>query len=554
MVTFPAAAIVLAYLGDAIGLTLHPLPILVLSLGAAAAAAGVLARSARNAEHAMKDDGQELLVFFGIVAFIAAWFLWLAWPSLLPVGSGSDLTHHLLLIDYIDRTGTLPQDRTLVPYFGEMFDYTPGTHLLAVLAGRWTRSEGLHAVFGVIALSVALKAAIVFLIALRCLPEAPSSARVPVALTAPLLLFLPNSYFLGSFVHDSYLAQVLAELFAVAAWWAIVCWDHQPSSVAAAMVGGAGVATFLTWPVWIGPIVVTFVTIAMARRDGVHRHLMIALLPIAVIALLHGVRHFSGTSIAGATGFALIPTPAVTGWIFPILGALGTLAAFRDRRARTVPVLLGAIALQAAALIVVARANRAEAPYLALKMFYLAIYPLAVAGAVGMAFVFRWDVARGFGQAVGARGFSQVAGARGFSRALPWLPAALLLIPFVRLVGTTARPSPVVSNDLRDAGRWARLHVPPACVDYLMADDDSAYWLHLVVLGNPRATKRSLAAETFEPQKALVRWILPGGLPYAIVENIDTLPRDIRTNVDVLARFGPAAVIKRRGESSCPGS
>src|SRR5262245_1984998 len=536
MVTFPAAAIVLAYLGDAIGLTLHPLPILVLSLGAAAAAAGVLARSARNAEHAMKDDGQELLVFFGIVAFIAAWFLWLAWPSLLPIGSGSDLTHHLLLIDYIDRTGTLPQDRTLVPYFGEMFDYTPGTHLLAVLAGRWTRSEGLHAVFGVVALSVALKAAIVFLIALRCLPEAPSSARVPVALTATLLLFLPNSYFLGSFVHDSFLAQVLAELFAVAAWWAIVCWDHQPSSVAAAMVGGAGVATFLTWPVWIGPIVVTFVTIAMARRDGVHRHLMIALLPIAVIALLHGVRHFSGTSIAGATGFALIPTPAVTGWIFPILGALGTLAAFRNRRARTVPVLLGAIALQAAALIVVARANRAEAPYLALKMFYLAIYPLAVAGAVGVAFVFRSDRARGF------------------SRALPWLPAALLLIPPLRLVATTPRPSPVVSNDLRDAGRWARMHVPPACVDYLVADDDSAYWLHLVVLGNPRATKRSLAAETFEPQKALVRWILPGGLPYAIVGDIDALPRDIRTNVDVLARFGPAAVIKRRGESSCPPS
>jgi len=542
MVTLPAAAIVLAYLGDAIGLTLHPLLILVLSLCVAAAVAGLLARSASSGEHALKDEGQELFVFGGIVALVAAWLLWLAWPSLLPIGRGSDLTHHLLLIDYIDRTGALPQDRTLVPYFGEMLDYTPGTHLLAVLAGRWTRSDGLHAVFGIIAVSVALKAGIVFLIALRCLPEAPSSARVPVALIAPLLLFLPRSFFLGSFVHDSFLAQVFAELFALAAWWAIVYWDHQSSSVAAAIVGGAGVATFLTWPVWIGPIVVTFVTIAMVRRDGARRHLTIALVPIAAIALLHGVRHFSGTSIAGATGFALIPTPAVTGWIFPILGALGTLAAFRDRRARTVPVLLGAIALQAAALTVVARVNRAEAPYLALKMFYLAIYPLAVAGAVGVAFVFRLDI---------ARGFSRADGARGFSRALPWLPAALLLIPPLRLVATTPRPSPVVSNALQDAGRWARLHVPPACVDYLVADDDSAYWLHLVVLGNPRATKRSLAAETFEPQKALVRWILLGGLPYAIVGDIDALPRDIRTNVDVLAQFGPAAVIRRRGESSC---
>src|SRR5262245_64576857 len=101
MVTFPAAAIVLAYLGDAIGLTFHPLLILVLSLCAAAAVAGVLARSASNAAHAKKDEAQELVVFCGIVAFIAAWLLWLAWPSLLPIGSGSDLTHHLLLIDYI---------------------------------------------------------------------------------------------------------------------------------------------------------------------------------------------------------------------------------------------------------------------------------------------------------------------------------------------------------------------------------------------------------------------------------------------------------------------
>ncbi len=72
------------------------------------------------------------------------------------------------------------------------------------------------------------------------------------------------------------------------------------------------------------------------------------------------------------------------------------------------------------------------------------------------------------------------------------------------------------------------------------------------MLGNPRGAKRSLVAETFEPQKALVRWILPGGLPYAIAQDVDALPRDIRTNVDVLARFGPAGVIKRRGASSCP--
>ncbi len=281
-----------------------------------------------------------------------------------------------------------------MPYFAEMFDYTPGTHLLAVLAGRWTRTDGLHAVFPVIALSVALKAGIVFLIALRCLPPEPRSARVPLALIAPLLLFLPSGYFLGSFIHDSFLAQVFSELFAVVAWWAVVCWDRQPAASAAAIVGVAGVATFLVWPVWLGPIIVTFVAVALLRRDGPRgahlRQLALALVPIAAIAAVHAAGRLGAASaIAGASGFALIPTPEVTGWVFPIAGVVGTLAAMSDRRARTVPLLLGAIALQAAALVAVARASNAEAPYLALKMFYLAIYPLAVAGAVGASFVLR---------------------------------------------------------------------------------------------------------------------------------------------------------------------
>jgi len=71
------------------------------------------------------------------------------------------------------------------------------------------------------------------------------------------------------------------------------------------------------------------------------------------------------------------------------------------------------------------------------------------------------------------------------------------------------------------------------------------------VLGNPRAAGRSLDDATFDPKKALVRWILPGGLRYAIADDFDRLPRDIRSNVDVLARFGPAAVVQRRGASVC---
>ena len=47
---------------------------------------------------------------------------------------------------------------------------------------------------------------------------------------------------------------------------------------------------------------------------------------------------------------------------------------------------------------------------------------------------------------------------------------------------------------------------------------------NLAVLGNPRAAGRALDEDTFDPRKAIVRWILPGGLPYAIAGDFEALP------------------------------
>jgi hypothetical protein len=49
---------------------------------------------------------------------------------------------------------------------------------------------------------------------------------------------------------------------------------------------------------------------------------------------------------------------------------------------------------------------------------------------------------------------------------------------------------------------------------------------------------------------AIVRWINPGGLPYAVAD-LGIHPRDVLVNTDELARFGSAVVIKRRGATSC---
>jgi hypothetical protein len=113
------------------------------------------------------------------------------------------------------------------------------------------------------------------------------------------------------------------------------------------------------------------------------------------------------------------------------------------------------------------------------------------------------------------------------------------------------RPKPSVSQPLFQAGEWARTNLKPECVDYIVDDAYSAYWLHIAVLRNARAAPRSTDDDTYVPEKQRVRWVVPDGLPYAIAEDFDRLPRDVRSNVDIIARFGQTAIIKRRGHASC---
>jgi hypothetical protein len=137
--------------------------------------------------------------------------------------------------------------------------------------------------------------------------------------------------------------------------------------------------------------------------------------------------------------------------------------------------------------------------------------------------------------------------------AAEWLAfglAALLMIRIVRPVVSAKRAAPVVSESLYNAGLWARANLPPGCVDYLVGQDFTAYWLHLAVLGNPRMSSRTGNNETFESQAAIIRWLTPGGLPYAVAE-LPALPRDVRNELDVMASFGDAAVVRRRGPASC---
>ena len=466
--------------------------------------------------------------------FLIAMFLRMSWPSLVPPGRGPDLTHHLLLVDYIQQNGHLVHDRSLDGAMGEMAHYTPAAHLLAVIVGAAFGVDGLRAFFPLVVVCAALTAGFVFLIARRI------GLALPYSIAAVVLLFLPAQYFFGAFTHDAFLAQTVSTLFAVAAWWAIAQWDDQPSSIGAIAIAIFLVATFLSWPIWIGPPLLVFLALLLrpgaqdlktsgpqdlktSPQDHRMRHLAIVIVPLLAIFLVHSWNRWGWLVIVRTSGAVLHPSLESLGWLLPLLALIGIAVASSDRRARVAIVLLMVIVLQAITLFAIAKAQGADTPYMAFKMVYFAIYPIAILAAYALARMSR-----------GARAHEPIG----------WLIAALLMVIAVRPGLAAPREIPVVDLDLNAAGQWLRANRGATCSDYLVADAETAYWLHLAVLGNPRSSERMRELDRYDPRAAMAPWITTEGRRYAIAD-LRLLPAEIRSRVQILEQIGNAAVITR---------
>jgi hypothetical protein len=315
--------------------------------------------------------------------------------------------------------------------------------------------------------------------------------------------------------------------------------------------GCTAAAAFLTWPVYTGPPALAFFLIVALRSQlpfGARmRHLLTAFVPFAAVAVVYLIGRLGWLQLAGTGGAAPWPTMSSYSWPLVTLATAGAALCAVRRRGRATMLFTGAVLAQTAALYVVATRGGAPQPYMALKMFYLLLWPMAACGvmAIGEA----WHAATtltGFAPDTGASRHREVAAA--------WLLAAVLLIVVARPLAKSPRLlhplPPATSMPLYDAGRWARAHLSPGCVEYLVGDDETAYWLHLAVLGNPRMSGRTGDNSTYEPKDAVVRWLTANGLPYAIAD-LPALPRDVRDELDVVQPFGTAAVVKRRGPAAC---
>ena len=289
---------IIAYVIDWAGFGLQAWP----ALGAAIALTIVAAVLRPRPIHPTAGD---LVAWAGIVVVVVAMFLRMSWPSLVPPGRGPDLTHHLLLVDYIQQHGHLVHDRSLGGAMGEMAHYTPASHLLAVVGGGVFGADGLRAFFPLTVFCAALTAGFVFLIARR------GGLPLPYAIVAVALLFLPAPYFFGAFTHDGFLAQTVSTLFAVATWWAIAQWHDQPGAAGASVIALFLAATFLAWPIWLGPPLLVF--LAMLLREDLSprarvQQLAIAMVPLLAVFLAHSWNRWGWMVIVRTSGAVLHPS------------------------------------------------------------------------------------------------------------------------------------------------------------------------------------------------------------------------------------------------------
>ena len=534
-----ATAMFVAWVADGAGLPIHPTAVLVLALAATAA---FLSFTRRRVSFA----GRRVAAFMFIVCGFTCYVGWLAWPSLLPIAQGPDLVHHLTLIHFIQERHALPHDPRLGAHMGEMAGYTPGSHLLAALVGEWFRADAIRVVHPVQAVSVGLKAGFIYCALMRLLRSA-SGASVAGALAGTLLLLLPYRYLLEPITVFGFYSQVIAELFAVAILWLVVVWHQHRWRGWLALAGLFGVGIVLSWPVYF-PVVALAIAVVVAfhwrmgvrPRGAVAGDLLTALGPAVLTATIFSWRHASSAGVLRSGGSVTVPNVDAFGWGFLLLTVGGVVLAVRRPR-RRLPVLAFAAAClaQIVALATAQTWLRATNLYLASKTVSLLVYPLAILGALALAFLTR-----------------PLAAARGAPvklRATSILAAPLIVGVLLLFRGLPVRPldSPI-SEPVYRAGLWAKAHLPASCVDYMVEHWLTGYWLHLDVLGNPRASER-MRNETFEYRRAVSRWILPGGPPFAIVEDLTAVPADARRTMQVLHEAGAAAVVKRTDDRGTCG-
>ncbi|MFN8474213.1 MAG: hypothetical protein U0822_18615 [Anaerolineae bacterium] len=488
-------------------------------------------------------DAVATLTWLALVVGLAAFIIWLAWPTLLPLTESSDTTHHASFTEFIMARRTLAHDQQLDAYLGEMVVYPAGAHILAALIGTTLGLPGLRSLHPLLALVVSLKAGLVYFIILRLLP--PQRRFPGLALAGALFLFVARDAFLGSFTRWYFFPMVVSETFAIGALWALTAWDtgvsgpHRAALAPLTVYALCGIAVSLIWPTWLPIVALSLVVLVLIRPAMTIAERMlaaaVALGPVVLVEFLYLAGHHNDVGVLGNEGSVLKPSVELYGVPLLALALLGMVVSARKRRTLALWSFTIANLAVLGALWFLALRGRV-AFYFGYKMFYLFLYAVVLFAAMGL------DAISGWLQSLSPERLAQ-------RWSLISFLLSLLVLGLIVPRGIPARDGSVVEEHLYAAGLWAKANLPNGCVDYLVNSQLASYWLHVQVLGNPRGSPRTeaIVAAFGQERQADERWQSPPGLPYAIVEDINQVPDAFRSQMRVLYTSGPAAVVQRDG-------
>ncbi len=542
LVALPAALIVNGYALDTAGWPIDPTAMMVLLLLETGLGAALGRRRLRGLTSQVRFANWDFAGFLIVVTGLCGYILWLAAPSLLPTAYSIDLTGHAKLTDLIYSRHCLPHGPPLDSYFGGVATYySPGSHMLAAEIAVWTGTTPLRVLHPILAAMVALKAGLVYNSILRLLP--PSRRRVLVAIAGAAALICAPDYFLGSFTQSFFYAQVVSETFAVATLWALLAFDQLSGRAPLVLFTLCGIAVYLTWPLWLPIPLLTLWMMMLARQTmpvaAKVRYLAWCTGPIMLVAVAYTLPRLGlgNIEVFQKGGPVAHPGFMLTEWQFTALAAVGLIAGLRKRQWQVMVIFTGVTLLEAAAFFVFLRYEHEALRYFAYKVFFLLLYPMAILAAGALDTVCD-RLERGWPEArLGRVALPSVV-----------LPALILWAAYLQLPGRLAPGVSAVNEPLYECGLWAETHLPIGCVDYLVANWLTAYWLHSQVLGNPGGPHSSQILNDFNPGK----WLQPDGLPYAVAANLNGVPPSLRSTFEILHQCGSAGVIRRLGESSCP--
>jgi hypothetical protein len=476
----------------------------------------------------------------GVALTLGAVFLFFflpSLPSLYPPTSSGDSMLNLLVVNYIVEHHSLTHDvRALSPYMGEMAAYPFAAHAIVAFIAQALDQFPLRVMHSFISLPRALSAAYIFKMAYRSLPATPQ--RLLLALCAPIFLYIPAVYFVGSAMGwQYYFAMIFGELIIVSSWHTLFfAYDsHHPlSTERLAFFSLLAVSLAWTYSAWL-PLLALGCALRLLLPGPTWKQRVWQAIAAGFPALIALVLFITqpyyaqfGRNNMTYEGGAASPGLGSLGVPFLIVAGTGLLATLkRWQQSWPALVVLGLCLVQGAAFYTLSSILHWIAVYHFYKSVQIIVYPLALLAALGVA---------------------QLANL-GRQPDTQWRAAQLVLCVAVAAALLAVRLEPraspiqVITPDEVAVGDWAKAHIDVTQVGYRTAHAITGYWLHIGILGNRRDTPNATTLLTL-PVLSFDEWLNGGTRPsYLIVDDASTVPQ--APGVTTVYSHGKAVLLKR---------